>query len=81
MATSLPSSVSLYLPTTGDGELVFLRDGSRCWALLFSTRGAARGYRRAAGLTDMSNQVLQLEALARKAKPDVFGTTISIRAR
>jgi len=34
-----------------------------------------------AGLTDMSNQVLQLEALARKAKPDVFGTTISTRAR
>jgi hypothetical protein len=34
----------------------------------------------AAGLTDMSNLVLQLESLARTAKPDVFGTAISTRA-
>jgi hypothetical protein len=34
-----------------------------------------------AGLTDMSNKALQLEDLARKAKPDVFGTTISARAK
>jgi hypothetical protein len=40
------------MPTTGDGDLVFLRDGPKCWALLFSTRGAARAYRLAAGLTD-----------------------------
>jgi hypothetical protein len=34
----------------------------------------------AAGLTDMSNQVLKLEGLARTAKPDVFGTATSTRA-
>jgi hypothetical protein len=52
MADSSPSSASLFMPLTGDGKPVFLRDGSRCWALLFSTRGAARAYRIAAGLTD-----------------------------
>jgi hypothetical protein len=41
------------MPTTGDGDPVFLRDGPKCWALLFSTPGAARAYRLAAGLTDM----------------------------
>src|SRR5262249_47751947 len=49
---SSPSAATLYMPTTGDGDLVFLRDGPKCWALLFSTRGAARAYRLAAGLTD-----------------------------
>ncbi len=47
-----PSPASLIMLQAGDGELVFLRDGARCRALLFSTRGAARTYRLAAGLAD-----------------------------
>jgi hypothetical protein len=52
MADSSPSSAKLIIPTTYDGDLVLLRDGPKCWALLFSTSGAARAYRIAAGLTD-----------------------------
>jgi hypothetical protein len=52
MAHLSPSTASLVMPTTGEGDLVFLRDGPTCWALLFSTRGAARAYRLAVGLTD-----------------------------
>ena len=52
MAHSAPSPAQLIIPTTYDGDLILLRDGPKCWALLFSTRGAARAYRLAAGLTD-----------------------------
>ena len=52
MAHSFPSSAKLVIPTTYDGDLILLRDGPKCWALLFSTSGAARAYRIAAGLTD-----------------------------
>jgi hypothetical protein len=42
-------------PLTSENDMIFLRQGEECWALLFTSSNAVQTYREAAGIQDQIN--------------------------